>query len=214
EIGAEARSMHKCQGMGQLLALPGSGGGAATYQLVESTVAPQGEEQSLFDGIDTTIAGLAKFAGPTPSRDLIDGLASIASAAQTAQKAFDTQSDGATLQPIVAGLEAVRALRSRLRGLRLDEAAMFEIDFRLQQKEKEFEQAALLANAVRLEVLADAGIVVPGQSVRVNTIVANRGAADVTVKQVTFDGFQRGGSCTMTAYSGAGFGGPGGGGRG
>jgi len=215
EIGTEARSMHKCQGTGQLLALPGGGGGAATYRLVESTVPSQGEEKSLFDGIDTTIAGLAKFAGASPPRELTDGLAAIASAAQAAQKAFDTQGDSATLQPIVSGLEAVRALRSRLRGTHLDEAAAFEIDFRLQQQEKEFEQATLLANAVRLDVLADDGIVVPGQSVRVNTIVANRGAADVTVKQVTFEGFQGNGSCAMTAYSGGGFGGPfGGGGRG
>jgi LmbE family N-acetylglucosaminyl deacetylase len=210
EIGTEARSMHKCQGMGQLLALPGAGG-AATYRLVESTVPPQGEEKSLFDGIDTSIGGLAKFAGPAPSKELTDGLAAIASAVRTAQKAFDTQSDAATLQPLVTGLDTVRALRSGLRGPRLDEAAAFDIDFRLRQKETEFEQAALLANAVRLEALADDGIVVPGQQVRVNTIVANRGAADVTVKQVKFEGFQGDGSCAMTVFAGGGFGGPGGG---
>src|SRR5436190_1121714 len=123
EIGTEARSMHKCQGTGQLLALPGGGGGAATYRLVESTVPPQGEEKSLFDGIDTTIAGLATFAGAAPPKELTDALAAIGSDVQAAQKAFDTQSDAATLQPVVAGLEAVRALRSRLRGTRLDEAA-------------------------------------------------------------------------------------------
>ena len=38
EIGTEARSMHKCQGMGQLLALP-SPAAQATYQLVETTIA-------------------------------------------------------------------------------------------------------------------------------------------------------------------------------
>src|SRR5207247_6422774 len=42
--------------------------------------------------------------------------------------------------------------------------------------------------------------------------VANRGAADVTVKQVTFDGFLGNSSCAMSAYTGGGFGGPGGGG--
>src|SRR5262245_2632781 len=35
EIGTEARSMHKCQGMAQLLALPGPA--PSTFQLVEST---------------------------------------------------------------------------------------------------------------------------------------------------------------------------------
>src|SRR5438874_8350863 len=39
EIGTEARSMHKCQGMGQLLALPASASAAAaSYQLDETTL--------------------------------------------------------------------------------------------------------------------------------------------------------------------------------
>jgi len=42
-------------------------------------------------------------------------------------------------------------------------------------------------------------VVVAGQPVRVNTIVANRGAADVTVKQVSFSGFDAPGACNTTA---------------
>src|SRR5213593_2966433 len=55
EIGTEARSMHKCQGMAQLLALPGPS--LANYQLVESVIPGQmqRDEASLFDGIDTTL---------------------------------------------------------------------------------------------------------------------------------------------------------------
>src|ERR1051326_3974212 len=54
EIGTEARSMHKCQGMAQVLALPGPN--VRTYRLVESTIAGQmqKDEKSLTDGIDTT----------------------------------------------------------------------------------------------------------------------------------------------------------------
>ena len=48
----------------------------------------------------------------------------------------------------------------------IDEAARFEIDFRLRQKEREFQQAILLANGVRVEALADDGVVVPGQPVK------------------------------------------------
>ena len=68
EIGTEARSMHKCQGMAQLLALPGPS--TTTYQLVESTIPEQFErtENSLFDGVDTTIPGLARLAGGAGAR--------------------------------------------------------------------------------------------------------------------------------------------------
>ena len=65
EIGTEARSMHKCQGMAQLLALPAPAI-TASYQLVETTMPGQmqKDETSLFDGIDThAFASLASFAG-------------------------------------------------------------------------------------------------------------------------------------------------------
>ena len=95
EIGSEARSMHKCQGMAQLLSLPGPA--PSTFELVESAIparagsAPAGrDEQSLFDGIDYTIGGLARFAGPHVPRELTAGLAAIAAAVQNAQKAFQT----------------------------------------------------------------------------------------------------------------------------
>ena len=156
--------MHKCQGMAQLLALPGPS--TASYRLVESTLPPPAtDEQSLFNGIDTSLAGLARFAGPKPPRELNQGLAAIAEAVKAAQRAFDLQSDGAALQPLLTGLRTVRVLRNQLSAMKLDEAARFEIDFRLNQKEGEFQQAALLANDVHVEVLASDGVVVPGQAV-------------------------------------------------
>ena len=203
EIGTEARSMHKCQGQAQLLSLPGPS--ASNYQLAETTIAgqQQREERSLFDGIDTTIAGLAQFAGPRPPRDLANGLSAIASAVQNAQKRFNADSDEAAVLPLLDGLGAVREVRARLRGLAIDEAGRQEIEFRLRQKEREFQQAILIANGVRIEALADDGLVVPGQPVRVSLIVANRGTTDVTLKQVTFDGFQGAAACTFTAGTGA-----------
>src|SRR4029450_8135663 len=79
EIGIEARSMHKCQGTGQLLSLP-TPASTATYQLVETTMQAQmqKDETSLFDGVDTNIMSLAKFAGTQRiPRDLNDGLQAI-----------------------------------------------------------------------------------------------------------------------------------------
>src|SRR5580765_1541346 len=218
EIGSEARSMHKCQGMGQLLSLP-IAASAASYQLVETTLPAQLEkdEASLFDGVDTGVTSLGRFVSGRAPKDLTDGLNAIAAGASSAQKAFDSGNDAATLKPALDGLSAVRALRRALQAMTIDDAAKFEIDFRLRQKEDEFQQVALLANGVRVEALADDGVVVPGQAVKVNVIVANRGAADVTVKQVRFLGFAADTTaagetaCTMTAFTGGGFGFPGGG---
>ena len=189
EVGTEARSMHKCQGMAQLLSLPGPA--TSTYQLAETTIPSQMEvdETSLFDGVDSTIPGLAKFAGPRAPQELNVGLAAVANAVQVAQKAFDAAGDAATLRPLVDGLVATRALRRSVHSMSVDDTVKYEIDFRLRQKETEFQQAVLLANAVRIEALTDDGVAVPGQLSHVSLIVANRGGAPVTVKEVALDGF-------------------------
>ena len=203
DIGTEARSMHKCQGMAQLLALPGPS--ARSYQLAECTIPgqTQRDEKALTDGIDTSIAGLAQFAGAKPPKGLLDGLNAVSAAVQAAQKKFDSESDdAAVIPPLVTGLRTVRVVRSQLRNLALEESARFEIEFRLRQKEREFQQALIAASGVRVEALADDGLVVPGQDVTVSLVVANRGAAEVAVKQIKFDGFVSDAACTLDAGHG------------
>ena len=91
----------------------------------------------------------------------------------------------------------------------IDDAAKFEIEFRLRQKEREFQQAIMAASGLRVEALADDGVVVPGQNVKVSLIVANNGASDVAVRQVKFDGFASDAACTLTQVTAPqGFGGP------
>jgi LmbE family N-acetylglucosaminyl deacetylase len=210
EIGTEARSMHKCQGMAQLLSLPGPSN--TLVQLVESAL-PGGltrPDRNLYDGVDFSIAGLAQFAGPRPPRELTGGLTTIAASVLDAQKRFDAAAAGAedaALQPLLAGLRATRELRAQLRMLPVSDDGKFEIEFRLRQKEREFQQAILLANGVRLEALADDGVVVPGQPVRLSIVLANRGATPLNVRQVSVEGFSGNAACTLTAPAPGGRGG-------
>src|SRR5436309_3086485 len=210
EIGSEARSMHKCQGAGQLLSLPAPAA-QSSYQLVETTLPGQmqKDETSLFDGVDSSIASLASFAGARPPKDLTEGLKVMAAAVSVAQKAFDTGTDESTLKPILDGLFAVRVLRRALRTMPIDDAAKYDVDFRLRQKEGEFQQAAVIAKGLKVEVLADDGVVVPVQQVQVHVIVANRGAGEVAIKQVRFTGFEGESACAMTSFTAGGFGFPG-----
>ena len=116
----------------------------------------------LFDGIDTTIAGLAKFAGAAPPKaptEGLDGRSRFAVAAP--QKAFDTVNDEATLKPLIDGLFARPRAAAQLRGWPIDDAGKFEIDFRLRQKEARVPAGGLLANGVKIDALADDGVVVP-----------------------------------------------------
>ena len=199
EIGTEARSMHKCQGQAQLLALPGPSAG--TFQLAETTIPGQTakDERGLFDGIDTTIGGLATLAGARPPKVLLDGLKVISASIVSAQRNFENDGDAAAVTPLLAGLYAVRVLRTELQRMALSAPVREDLDFRLLQKEREFQQAVIAASGVRVEALADDGVVVPGQPVRVTVLIANNGTADVSVKQVRFEGFESDAACALTA---------------
>jgi len=189
EIGSHARSMHKCQGMSPLVSLPGPA--SARYRLTETTIPGQTEipERTLFDGVDTTIEGLARFAGAQPPPDLLVELAALSGHGATALQAFDRGEGDAQRAAVLAGLDAVRGLRGRLATFGLSDDARFEIDFRLGQKESQYEEAALLVHSVRLEVLADDGVVTPGQPVTVSAQVANHGETAVAVRLIRFAGF-------------------------
>jgi LmbE family N-acetylglucosaminyl deacetylase len=186
EIGSEGRAMHKCQGMGQLLPLPGPF--VVKYQLV-ATVLPGGadrDEQTLTEGLDLSLGGLAAFAGAQPPAPLAKGLGEIAGSVRAADEHLRASGPDATVPDLARGLIATRGLLAYLdrsaADLRPD--AAYEIAFRLRQTERKFEQALVLAQGLRLEALADDGIVVPGESVKLSLVLANRGGHAVRVSSL------------------------------
>ncbi|HMB80550.1 MAG TPA: PIG-L family deacetylase [Vicinamibacterales bacterium] len=203
EIGADAHSNHKCQGTSGLPALPGfaggrgGGGGGGQYQLVDSTIPGQmqKDEASLFADIDVTLAGVAQFAGANRPEALTSGLAAIVDQAVRATKAFDAGDDAGTAAPIEAGLAALRALRGQLAAMRLSESARYEIDFRLQIKERDYQDAVLAAHGLTFDAVADDGLVVAGQPVALSLLAVNRGGTDVSVSDVTIAGFDAPAAC-------------------
>ena len=188
EIGSHARGMHKCQGTSPLLRLPGRA--SASYRLVDTSIPGQGDrdESSLFDGIDTSLEGLARFAGSRPPTGLVAALAEVADLARQALAAFEAGDLDAVREPVLAGLGAVRNVRSRLDELGLTEDATWEINFRLAAKERQFERAVVLSHGVRLEALAEDGTVTAGQPISVRALVANRGDAPLVVADVHLRG--------------------------
>jgi LmbE family N-acetylglucosaminyl deacetylase len=189
EIGSHARSMHKCQGMSPLVRLPGPA--SARYRLAEATIPGQvGQpERTLFDGVDTRIQGLAAFAGDQAPQALVVGLGMLSTHGASALTAFNAGNVAGQREAVLAGLTAVRTLRAGLGGFGLSDDAVFEIDFRLVQKEQQYAQALLLVHDLRLEALASDGVVTANQAVTVSAQVANYGDAAVAVREIRFDGF-------------------------
>ena len=203
EIGADAHSNHKCQGTGGLPALPGFGGGRGfgggtpSYQLVDSTIPGQmqKDEAGLFDAIDTSLAGIVQFAGANPPDSLRSAVAAIVDQAERAKRAFDEGNDAATAAPIEAGLAAIRSLRARLASMSLSDAARYEIDFRLGVKERDYSDAVLAAHGLTFDAVADDGLVVGGQGVKLSLLAANRGRTDVAVSRVAIAGLEGASPC-------------------
>jgi hypothetical protein len=196
EVGSVAASMHKCQGRSPIQNFGGASG--ARYRLANTVIESQKnkDETSLFDGIDTSLSSLLQYGGTNAPAALRDGLAAITNHGLNAQKAFRGSQDPAvTLPDLLSGVSAVRALRSSLGSMGLTDIGRYEIDFRLEQKEKQYQQAILLAHGLRIDAIADDGIVMGNQPIRVTTNVANRGPDDVTVKSVTLSGFDGNASC-------------------
>ena len=174
--------MHKCQGMTQLLPLPGPAGGltgpggARAYRLYD-TVLGDGvnrAEEDPFDGVDVSLASLAGYAGANPPPALVEALAAITGRVQEARRALGGQGSAAAVAPLAAGLTSVRTLRRDVASMSLSRDARDEIDFRLAQKEAQFIDAIVAATDLRLEAIADDGIVTPGQQVGVQLIAAPR----------------------------------------
>jgi len=190
ELGTRARSNHKTQGMAQLLALPGAA--SAGFALTERAIAGQKEpaDRSLFDSIDTTIPGLARYVPGEAPAALTQGLAAISAQVTAATDNLATGGPTAAVAPLAAGLNAVRALRDQLASATtgIPDDARFEIDTRLRLKEQQFTDAVLMAGAIRLEVLSDDGLVVAGQPVTLTLVAANRGGVPVAVKEIGFRG--------------------------
>jgi LmbE family N-acetylglucosaminyl deacetylase len=206
EIGSDARTSHKCQGMSGLPPLAGVAGGrgggrGGGYQLVACSITGEMEktETSLFDGVDTSLAGIAQYAGPNPPEALTAALAAIADAAKRAQNAFASGNDAGTAAPIEAGLVALRALRGKLGSLGLTDFARYEIDLRLKIKERDYEDAVLAAHGLTFDAVADDGLVVAGQPVKLSLLAVNRGASEVGVTDVSIAGFDKPGVCAPGA---------------
>jgi LmbE family N-acetylglucosaminyl deacetylase len=216
EIAGEARSMHKCQGMSQLLPLPaptggggfGGPGGVRNYRL-RDTVLEGGvarSEKEMFDGVDTSLRSLLRFASPSAEAsasakatadktgdkganapaDLGPRLDTIAATVAEARKALASGGSVGAIVPLGRGLRAIRDLRAGLG--QLSEQARYEIDLRLAQKEDQFEQALILAADVRLEAIARDGLVPPGAEIAIQLMSATRSNAIVTA-QATAHGF-------------------------
>ena len=163
-IAAEGRSQHKSQEMGGIEPL---GPSASGLHLIESRAPGPEKEDSVFDGLDTTIPGLAGLMG-LPAGTLAAELGAIDTAAREAHREFRALEPERIVPVLAAGVRATRAARQAIQSAPGAADARADVDFVLARKEADFVEALAQAAGIIVDPLSDAETVVPGGSVDVN----------------------------------------------
>jgi hypothetical protein len=124
---------------------------------------------------------------------LVSGIAAIADDAKAAQAAFDSGNDAGTAQP-VSPPSALCASSLPAWGSTIWRAT--ESDFRLGIKERDYQSAVLAAQGLSFDAVADDGLVIAGQPVKLSILVVNHGPSDVSVTGASVAGFDAPAPCT------------------
>src|SRR5215510_4328550 len=150
EIARDGLSHQRSQGAGQARAAPGAS--LSGVMLADSAIPQVENEQSIFDGIDTTILSIAKFAGST---NFSLELTEISNRVEAAISKFDALKPWVVASDLAAGTKATRALIETVKAASLEAANKDHLLFLLSNKEQEFNDAMNKALGLVMEALVD-----------------------------------------------------------
>ncbi|HEX3320873.1 MAG TPA: PIG-L family deacetylase [Terriglobales bacterium] len=171
------------------------------YKLIDSVSPPkldaEGHEKDLFDGIDTTITGLAGRLGSEEATVpfLRPGLKEMQSSVDEATKLAEKGPQDAAV-PLLKGLKATRVLIGQLQNAKLSPANARELLTNLRTKEEQFETAANLAVGLKCNAVVDSNpalpaehafMAVPGQSFTVTMTLENPGKKSLRITEIQTD---------------------------
>ncbi|UCC82343.1 MAG: PIG-L family deacetylase [Gemmatimonadota bacterium] len=182
QIAMASRSRHRSQDMGRIEAL---GPQRTAVRLLESKAPAESGtgETSLFDGVDTTLAGTLAVIRPGELRDEL--AASLGAYAQLLERAR-TASSGAQTAGVVPVLsEALSQLRSAADLAETGGPEAEQLRTTLGDQERQLGAALLAAAGVIVEVFTDDDLVVAGQSLEINVEIWNGGEGAAEVRRIT-----------------------------
>ena len=187
QVGMEERAYHQCQGMSQIIPLPGER--ASEWSKADAVIDTHSPETDLFDGIDTTLFAIEAYAeGQTGEVTSIhDDLEAIQEHIDASLAAYHPGFPQRSAPSLARGLAAVRDLARKVAASGLDESSRFQILFLLDHKEADFIEALGLAHQLTLEVLVDDGMVIPGQQFELVATLANGGPDPIDVQAIHID---------------------------
>jgi len=195
-VGRAGLSLQRSQTSGRLNLT--SGAAPVFYTRVDGGATAE-KESSLFDGLDTSLAGAYRLLGLTAPAGAVERLAAIGREARAARDAFSWTDPSTAVPALTRGLAAVRRARAVL--------GQPDIADLLDVKEQQFVDALVAALGLQVSATAQpAGLsdptgpfaafappptldaVTPGQATDVQVLVAARGRRSVTVSSAVIHG--------------------------
>ncbi len=149
QIARQGLSLQRSQGVGQTRASKGAL--IAELRLVDTVLSEQmAAEERLFDGLDTTIMGMATLAN---APDLNATFTQLQESVDAALQDYDARQPWSVVPHLVHGLKTTRTLIENVQSIKLDDATRAHLLFLLRNKEQELMDAASAALGMSLEVL-------------------------------------------------------------
>ncbi len=196
EIARDGLSHQRSQGAGAARVAPGS---AMSAWLLEESLVGKSEkghqEIGIFDGLDTTILGMAKLAG---SVNITAELTALNNSIEAAIKKFDARQPWGVANDLAVGAKTVQALAGKIKASNIEAANKDQLLFLLGNKDREFNDAMNKALGLVAEVLVDPtarneggnfgfgqpretfNVAIPGQQFSLTMGVVNRSPVKMT----------------------------------
>jgi LmbE family N-acetylglucosaminyl deacetylase len=201
QVSREGLGHQKSQNGGT--AIPAAGPTPSAYHRFDSRVAAADKEQSFFDGIDTSLPGIASLAKQRDAAFLLDGLKQINADVERALDQFSAAQPDKVAPFLADGLKGTIALLDRLSRSSLSEDAKYDVAHELNIKRAQFNDS--LAEALGIAVRATVApatepdprtamfagepdtfrIAIPGQTFGVKVQIVNQSSVPVSLRRVS-----------------------------
>jgi hypothetical protein len=149
QIAREGWALQKSQNGGGGIPLAGPGG--TPYHRYASLVTAADKERSYFDGVDTSLGGIADLAKGQDNGWLKESLGGVNALVERAMTSFSATDTAAIAPTLAEALKQTNAAIDRLAGSNLLEQAKYDVRHELDVKQEQFQRAITLALGVTLE---------------------------------------------------------------
>lgn len=146
QLAREGLGYQKSQNGGT--GIPAAGPRSSPYHRFASKVASSGKEESFFDGIDTSLEGIASLGGG--ARFLRDGLRAINADVEQAIERFDARRPEEIAGLLAEGAKKTARLIGQVNASALSADQKYDVLFELNEKKRQFNHALVRALGVSL----------------------------------------------------------------